>query len=237
MTTMKSLIYFSKFTVLSENKNSTLPSSSLRSLVLHFAGCKVENKKACEGQKWLEPVWPVTNLINILWAQIMILESWYVQISSQYDSRVINYNSKVLYKIDQRLGNFGDFLPTNFVDFFTTLETSLLNCCVHLFGQLLENLATFYSNMWSHWLELISLTNFSSVVRRNKALGLAVVSHAASLSQLKCLILSKTYLCYSTICLWHWFLDPRGYGVWLNVRNGLNGLQFAAHNGRSRPHM
>ena len=117
MTTMKSLIYFSKFTVLSENKNSTLPSSSLRSLVLHFAGCKVENKKACEGQKWLEPVWPVTNLINILWAQIMILESWYVQISSQYDSRVINYNYKVLYKIDQRLGNFGDFLPTNFVDF------------------------------------------------------------------------------------------------------------------------
>ena len=40
-----------------------------------------------------------------------------MQISSQYNSRVINYNYKVLYKIDQRLGNFGDFLPTNFVDF------------------------------------------------------------------------------------------------------------------------
>ena len=42
----------------------------------------------------------VANLINILRALITTLVSLYGQFSSQYDSRVVNYDRKVLYKID-----------------------------------------------------------------------------------------------------------------------------------------
>ena len=44
----------------------------------------------------------MANLINIFQALITTLESWYEQFSSQYDSRVVNYNRKVLYKIDHK---------------------------------------------------------------------------------------------------------------------------------------
>ena len=42
----------------------------------------------------------VANLILILQLYITSLESQYGKFSSQYDSRVVNYNCKVLYKID-----------------------------------------------------------------------------------------------------------------------------------------
>ena len=62
----------------------------------------------------------MANLINILQAYITTLGSSYVQFSSQHDSRVVNYDGKVLYKIDRRF-----FVTTSLIKVDIELDKNL----------------------------------------------------------------------------------------------------------------